>query len=316
MRVEVIDFELNGGCNLKCPMCPQATGREKDFLKKLPFDTYIKVLEDGITHGLKTVTLHGSGEPTLVKNMPLYVYAAKERGLKVISFTNGKKLTNKLSDELIDAGIDILRLSAIGYNEETYGKWMKGGDYQLARDNFRYFVEASQGTSSEGHINHLIIDKDNIEYEVAQYLINWGVYTGAKQEIWLMHGWAGNENVELMYKRKGERRTCGRPHAPLLQVRAGGVDGHNATVTSCCMTLGNDSISALGTLDTQTIEEVVNGEKYAELKKAHEEGRFDDIPYCANCDQLYDTPEALVWTNIEGREYNQSKSLSSLRFEV
>jgi len=86
-------------------------------------------------YGLKTVTLHGSGEPTLNRDMPKFVRAVKERGLTCISFTNGLKLTEQLSQELIDAGIDILRLSCIGYDEDTYHEWMEKGDYDVVRNN-------------------------------------------------------------------------------------------------------------------------------------------------------------------------------------
>ena len=34
IEIKQLDVELNGGCNYKCNMCPQADGREKDFLKK------------------------------------------------------------------------------------------------------------------------------------------------------------------------------------------------------------------------------------------------------------------------------------------
>ena len=37
--------------------------------------------------------------------------------------------------------------------------------------------------------------------------------------------------------------------------------------------------------------------EYKELRSTHEEGRFDDIEYCKNCDFLYDDPEVLVWSN-------------------
>jgi MoaA/NifB/PqqE/SkfB family radical SAM enzyme len=36
-KITQINFEMAGGCNLKCPMCPQSTGREEDFLKKFSF---------------------------------------------------------------------------------------------------------------------------------------------------------------------------------------------------------------------------------------------------------------------------------------
>lgn len=314
IQVHVLDMEINGGCNYKCQMCPQSIGREKEFLKKLPLDVFEKVIDDAMQYGLKTVTLHGSGEPTLNKNFPEYVRLVKERGLNCISFTNAKRLTPKLSEGLIEAGIDILRLSCIGYDAPTYGKWMEGGDYDLVRENAKRFVKMAKGTLTEMHINHLIIDKEEMEYECRKYRENWGMYTGAFSEIWLMHNWADSDKIDINYERRGEKRSCGRPSAPLLQVRAGGLGGHKAAVVACCMVLGQDSKGVMGHLDHSTIAEVVDSPAYRELRLAHKEGRFDDIEVCKNCDQLYDTPEALVWSDIPGREYQQSKNLPSLNF--
>ena len=115
-----------------------------------------------------------------------------------------------------------------------------------------------------------------------------------------------------MVTASGKRRSCSRPFSPLLQVRAGGLGGHTATVVSCCMVLGKDSKVVLGHLDDQTILEVVSGSHYVHLRDAHSEIRFDEISYCAKCDQLYDLPDSLVWINIEGREYGQSKVVSDM----
>lgn len=319
IKVEVLDMELNGGCNFKCQMCPQSVGREKDFLKKLPLSVFEKVVDDAMQYGLKTVTLHGSGEPTLNKDFPDFVRAVKDRGLTCISFTNGLKLTEGLSDRLVSAGIDILRLSAIGYDEETYHKWMAGGHYDTVRDNARNFVRIAEGTPSQMHINHLIINAEEVEWEVRKYQTNWGRYTGAKSEIWLMHNWAGSDKVAIDYDRDSlfhpsNRRTCGRPFAPLLQVRAGGLEGHRAAVVACCMVLGQDSKGVMGHLDDASIADVVSSPEYERLRSAHRDGRFDDIEVCKNCDQLYDVPQSLVWSDIPGREYGQSKNLETLNF--
>ena len=48
---------------------------------------------------------------------------------------------------------------------------------------------------------------------------------------------------------------------------------------------------------------------------AHKEERFDDIPYCKDCDQLYHVPESLVWTNMKNRKYKQSKVLDTLEIQ-
>jgi MoaA/NifB/PqqE/SkfB family radical SAM enzyme len=278
-------------------------------------DTFKKTIDDAMQYGLKTVTLHGSGEPTLHAQFPDFVREVKSRDLTCISFTNGLKLTEKLSEQLIDAGIDILRLSCIGYDKETYERSMVRGDYDLVRENARRFAQAAKGTSSEMHMNHLIIDNEQVKHEVLMYKKNWGDHTGALQEIWMMHNWSGSDKIKIEYERETrERRTCGRPFAPLLQIRAGGLAGQSAAVVACCMVLGQDSKGVMGHMSEQTISEVVSSDAYKELRSAHEEERFDDIEVCKNCDQLYDTPEALVWCNIPGREYQQSKNLPSLNF--
>lgn len=310
--IRQLDLELNGGCNYKCQMCPQVEGREKPFLKKLPKAVFDKILDDAVAYGVESVSLHGSGEPTLNADMPDMVRAIKARGLKCVSFTNGYKLTEALSRQLIEAGIDVLRLSCIGPDRDSYRNWMGKDGFQQVRDNGRRFVELNRelGGTSELHLYHLITDVSAQESEVAAYRRNWVEYTGAFAEIWLMHNWSGG--YDSPYKRDqmsstDNRRSCGRPFSPLLQVRAGGLDSHHGAVVACCMVLGKDSSAVLGHLDSQSIKDVVAGPAYEELRAAHRERRFDDISYCKDCDQLYEVPEALVWTNIPGRSYGQSK---------
>lgn len=315
-----LDMELNGGCNYACPMCPQAEGREKEFLKKLPLAVFKKVVDDAAQYGLDTVSLHGSGEPTLNNDFPEYVRYVRDKGLRCISFTNGYRLDEKMSRRLIEARINVLRISCIGYDRESYAHWMSQDAFQRVRDNVKRFVDLNRelGGESEVHMYHLVTDLAQKDAEIALYRKNWVEYTGAYSEIWLMHNWAGQNGVELGYSRDAlihgpaKKRSCGRPFSPLLQVRAGGLDGHHAAVVACCMVLGKDSQGVLGHLDTASIADVVRGPAYENLRRAHREGRFDDIPYCKGCDQLYDVPESLVWTNISGRHYGQSKVVADI----
>ena len=77
--IKQLDLELNGCCNYKCPMCPQFAGRAKDFLKKLPYDLFTKIVDDANQYGLKAVQLHGSGEPTLNADFDKYVRYIKKK---------------------------------------------------------------------------------------------------------------------------------------------------------------------------------------------------------------------------------------------
>ena len=314
-EVRQIALEIYGGCNYACAMCPQSTGRHKGFLKKMPFDVFAKVIEDGKRHGCTVVSLHGSGEATLHPEMPRFVKCVKDAGMQCVTVTNGYHLDERLSRALIEAGLDIIRVSGIGYDRETYREWMKKDAFDLVRGNvLRYQNLIGQiGGSSSIRLYHLVLNSAEIEREIDLYRRNWVDYCGVQAEIWMMHNWAGTYD-DIPYARHAKRRrTCGRTRAPYLNVRAGGLDGH-AAVVPCCFVLGRDEEAVLGRLDTQSIEEVLSSPAYEDLRKKHDAGDFDSISYCKDCDQLYDVPESLVWTNIAGKAYGQSKVLQDLDY--
>ena len=68
-EVEQLNLEMDGACNINCPMCPQSTGREEGFLEKFPMTLFRKVVDEAIPLGLKFVNLSGSGEPLLSKDL-------------------------------------------------------------------------------------------------------------------------------------------------------------------------------------------------------------------------------------------------------
>lgn len=307
--IKQITAEINGGCNYSCQMCPQAAGREKDFLKKLPLDLFKKIVDDGMQFGLEVVSLHGSGEPTLNNDMPEYVRYVKERGLQCHTLTNGFKLDAALSERLIDAGLDYIRVSAIGYDRETYHRWMSRDAFDLVRENVKTYkrISDARGGKSAVELYHTICDLSKKNEEVQQYIDNWIDYTGARAEIWMMHNWAGLYDDIPYSREKKPKRTCGRPFSEFLYVRAGGTDGHKAAVVPCCYVLGQDSKAVMGHLDDTSIRDVIQGEAFEHLRRQHARNEFEELSYCKNCDQLYDAPESLVWTNIPGKQYGQPK---------
>ena len=202
--------------------------------------------------------------------------------------------------DVVDAGIDFIRISVIGYNRELYKKWMNVDNFDLIKSNIielkKYIKEKNLKTEVSTY--HLITDNNRVDEEVELYknhvinLVNTTAY------IWKMHNWSGNYNNKNPRK-PTDRRTCGRPFAPELTVRAGGKVGRTASVVPCCQTLGppNEEKSILGHLDNSSFEEVYFGDQYKKLRDAHENKDFDSIEYCKDCDFLYDDPEAIVWTN-------------------
>ena len=223
-------------------------------------------------------------------------------------YCNGARLNGKFMRDVVDAGIDFIRISVIGYNRELYKKWMNVDNFELILNNLRELKEYVKSSKAKTQVStyHLITDNNNIDKEIETYKKNVIDVVNSTAYIWKMHNWSGNHN-NINPREKTKRRTCGRPFAPELTVRAGGSIGRTGSVVPCCQTLGppNEEKSILGHLDKNSFEEVYFGEAYENLRKAHEEKNFDKIEYCKNCDFLYEDPEAIVWTNDENHKlYN------------
>ena len=61
MHLERAVVEVFGGCNYSCEMCPQSTGRGKDWTRKMPLELFENVLDQ--LPGKPIINLEGSGEP-------------------------------------------------------------------------------------------------------------------------------------------------------------------------------------------------------------------------------------------------------------
>lgn len=290
--VERAVVEIFGGCNYSCSMCPQSTGRGSNWTRKMPLQLFEDILDK--LPGKPLIQLEGSGEPTMAKDLPKYVAACKKRGLKSYMYTNGFRFNGQLMRDTLDAGLDFVRFSCIGYNRETYSKWMSQDNFDRIKENIKEAKEYS--TKCDVSTYHLILDNTRTDYEIEQYRKNVVDELGIKGYIWKMHNWSGNWDPE--YNRQSDKKkTCGRPFANEITIRAGGVNGLQGAVTPCCQTMGppNEEKSVLGHIGLQSFDDIWYGDKYNQLRKDHEMGDWPD--YCQNCDFLIDDPEVLVWTN-------------------
>jgi len=181
-----------------------------------------------------------------------------------------------------------------------------GGSKNLTPE-IRSGLKAAQETTVASY--HLILNEDDIDFEVKSYQDNFINYAGTQAEIWKMHNWSGVYDPN--YDREGEKKTCGRPFSPDLVIRAGGIEGKTGAVHPCCQVLGQDDEAVLGHLSDQSIEEVWNGPEYTKLREQHSSGDYPD--YCKGCDFLIDDPEVLVWSNSNRSTYKMVGTDFSLK---
>lgn len=311
-EIRQINLEMAGGCNLRCPMCPQSFGREKEFLKRLPLEEFRKIIDQAVPLGLKFVNLSGSGEPLLHTGLEDAIAYLAARQLTSMIYTNGTRLTPERFESLCKAGLSICKVSCQGWDRESYAKWMSVDAFDQVRANLKACLAIlnGQGYETQLQTNHLVHDYEQREYQTQMYLTHWVEYLGVQAEIWLEHNWSGQYTDAIPRENLFQgrpRRSCGRPMGSVIEIRAGGLEGKRGAVVPCPFVLGQDSKAVMGHTQDTPLMEIVNGEKMQALRSAHLRGDFDSVDYCSKCDQLYEVRESLVWTNIPGRTYGPSR---------
>ncbi|MDD3138138.1 MAG: radical SAM protein [Lachnospiraceae bacterium] len=113
-------------CNFKCKFCAMQASKEKQNYKKqcMELSLFKKIIDDinGFPDKLKVLRLSAQGEPLLNKDLPEMIrYAKKKEVAEYIEIvTNGSRLNPILNQELIDSGVDRIRISIEAVDEEGY----------------------------------------------------------------------------------------------------------------------------------------------------------------------------------------------------
>ena len=159
-------------CNFRCNYCLHSLGedvlKEKGFKRQFMDMEIFKKAIDGaceFEEPVKALIFAGHGEPLMHKEIADMVAYAKKTGRfgRIEIVTNGSLLTHELSDRLIEAGLDRLRVSLQGTDAEDY---RKVSDVKIDFDSFveqlEYFYKHK--TNTEVYIKIIDIalkDKDD-----------------------------------------------------------------------------------------------------------------------------------------------------------
>jgi MoaA/NifB/PqqE/SkfB family radical SAM enzyme len=114
-----IYLEVTNRCNLLCETCPR-TFEALEPPADMSWELFRKIVDQ--VPGLVRVVLHGVGEPMLVKDLPCMIRYLKEHGIYVLFNTNGTLLAPRKRREIIETGLDELRVSLDAAEAETFLK--------------------------------------------------------------------------------------------------------------------------------------------------------------------------------------------------
>lgn len=290
-------FEVTTRCNYHCVICPREKLTRKIETMSLRL---FKTLFDRIvfeTDQYDTLTFPGMGEPLLDKSLEdKIVYArTRKKGLPVLILSNASLLTPERFLAFEDLGVDSIRVSLYGNDEESYSR-VHGVKNKRMFEKIREHLLAACSLKKKTKLYLTLNVIEGYNEKIVQGWIAFWKDKADLLEVWRPHNW-----VDAMTYRKVQKKmlsTCGRPFKGPLQVQ---VDG---TVNMCCFDF--DGKLTVGDLKTQTLREIFSSPIFNKIVKCHTNGEFKRSGLiCAHCDQRnIDKSDVMIYNskyNIEDR---------------
>jgi radical SAM protein with 4Fe4S-binding SPASM domain len=128
-------------CNLECAFCINP------FLPRartnLTLDKFQRIV-DAVPSTTK-ISLVGIGESFMNRELWSIIRAARARGIRIGTTSNGTILTDRILAEIIESDLDWLNFSIDGATKETYERMRPGAEFEKVVANIRKVVTALNG---------------------------------------------------------------------------------------------------------------------------------------------------------------------------
>lgn len=297
-----ISIEPTNICNFKCRMCWQGTAQylqDGGPFCKMDMDLFMRILEnisfmcEKYEKKIKLIKLYSTGEPMLNKNLGKMIRMIKEadicQQLEVTS--NCGMLTKELAEEMIEAGLDYLRVSVYSVIPERHSYVTRQSKItpETIHENIAYLYDLRNKLGKEKpFICAKIIDTNSSENELFkdcykdisdEQLIDipWNL---AKLEENSLHALYGDsENVmHEKYKETSlykKRKACRYPFSHMT-IRS------NGDVVVCCTDWSRDTL--LGSINNETLDDIWNGKRLYDFRVMQLKTHGERHPLCATCE--------------------------------
>lgn len=314
-RPLVYNLETTSHCNMRCIMCQRTTDmtRKKQHmddttfkaaleqiepLPQVAFDRWQKFVDANLRTSrepsennfyfdiiTKSLTLHGFGEPLIDPSITSRVADLSSKNIPTYFSANPCNIKLEVMEELFDAGLGALKF-AMDSLDDARAKEIRGGpadftkSYELVRETIALKerkkaktkivmtmldFEGDRGPGSEPQ-RFLELFKDDDVFAYVKTLDN----------RWLLKKKGKEEITRAEEKNHYADQYCEYPWTTLTILADG-------SVVPCMQDI--NGTWTLGNVNTDSLTDIWNGEKLAELRRLHVLGGYDDDFMChAKCD--------------------------------
>lgn len=293
-------LEVTNICNFKCIFCPESFDNYEEKAgglfrgeKDRVFDVLDQLAAIG---GIRALNFYMMGEPFVHRQLPLFIRHAKtiQSADRLSVTSNGTLLLPRVFDEIIDSGLDYLRISVYGGTETTHRQRTQSNiPLSRIRDNVAAFRRHRDARGM--HLPYLYVkmidSRDPVENACFKDL-----FSNVADEVTIepVMNWndpsegnlAGLSQDELLQGSYFANRKCACPF-PFYTI----VVHSDFQVSVCCVDWSKQLV--VGNLVTESLLDIWRGARLREIQLAHLNGKRSSLPGCATCTYLHTAPDSV-----------------------
>lgn len=272
-------------CQIRCAFCPtgdmaliKSVGRKQGVMSWEMFD---KVLHDMKELGkIKHVNFYKDGEPLVNRHYPEMAAELRKHCERMWTATNGLLLTPSLSDRLVKANFDMIKISVIASYAEGYKRIASVNiDYHAFITNIRDLFTKTRG------ISNIYVKMANVGFTQDEIDKFYSDFEPISDYIAVenLHGWSRTDLKDFTLGDKPDSFD-GVPNVkrivcawPLYQMTI----NWNGLVQPCNEDWSWTNI--MGDINKESLIDTWRGEKFNEFRKMHLHGERFRNKACGNC---------------------------------
>ena len=274
-------------CNFRCSYCAHSLGNrgfEAQYgfpAETMSMDTYRRAIDQlaEFPSRLKTLSLTGQGEPLLHPQLPEMVAYAKAKQVagRIEFMSNGALLRPAVSQALVDAGLDGIRISLQGLSAEKYAQVCG------VTVDFEGFVEQIAWLYAHKKQCEVFVKILDVALEDGEEERFYELFAPIADRVYVEQCRPVYSGVAATKGISAQSDRYGRPHR------------HRQVCPLCFFMLGifpNGDVypcetiyrpEYLGNVQEDRLVELWNSEKLRRFWRMQLEGRRDENPRCAQC---------------------------------
>ena len=264
-----IYIEITNCCNLSCSFCSK-TSKPKRTMTIEEFKNIISKIKSYTDY----IYLHVKGEPLLHKDLKEFLKIAEENDLKVNLTTNGTLFSQRVDDLKNSKALKKVNFSL--HSENNYPNYFENifqSVDKLPKDITVIYRLWTLSNSALDKKSTEIVEKLKDYYNLSPQIVD-KLYK--EQNVKISSNIYVDKDNEFIWPKVTEEKSNGYCHA--LKTHLGIlVDG---TVVPCC--LDASGIINLGSIYTDTLENIMTTERYRKLKKSFQDHKPSEA-LCASC---------------------------------